>query len=257
MNHPNAAICAIAVMAKAPRPGRCKTRLVPPLQPEQAAALSAAFLHDVTANIAAASQAAQIHAYVAYAPLGAESLFEGHLAPGTRLVLADGNQEMPAKVQGFGCCLLHAVRSLLDQGYGSACVLNSDSPTLPTSILAMTANLLAQPGDRAVLGPADDGGYYLLGMKQAHAHLFEEIDWSTDRVAAQTILRAKEIGLELVMLPTWYDVDDAAALHRLISSLSAPEPSIDPALIPFPAPASAAYLAQLKSRQDVPARKTA
>lgn len=253
----NSATCAIAVMAKAPQPGRSKTRLVPPLTSEQAAGLSAAFLRDITENIASASQMASIHGYIAYAPLGLEALFDGHIADGTQLVLADGSPNMPDKVQGFGRCLLHAIQSLLANGYGSACVLNSDSPTLPTSILARTANLLAEPGDRAVLGPADDGGYYLLGLKTAHAHLFEDIAWSTESVALQTALRAREIGLELVILPTWYDVDDAASLYRLIDSLEEAISPEDPSLIPFAAPATSAFLAPMGLNLDALIKKTA
>jgi uncharacterized protein len=256
-NISNNATCAIAVMAKAPQPGRSKTRLVPPLTPEQAAALSAAFLRDITENIAAAGLMAPIHGYIAYAPLGLEALFDGHVADGTRLVLADGSPEMPHKVQGFGRCLLHAIQSLLVGGYGSACVLNSDSPTLPTSILARTAKLLAQPGDRAVLGPADDGGYYLLGLKAVHAHLFEDIAWSTESVAERTALRAKEIGLELVTLPTWYDVDDAASLYRLIDSLEAPGLPKGESLTPFAAPATAACVKPLGLSLDALIEKTA
>lgn len=255
-NISNITTCAIAVMAKAPQPGRSKTRLVPPLTPEQAAGSSAAFLRDITENIAAASNEADIHAYIAYAPLGMEALFEGHIANGTRLVLADGSPQMPEKVQGFGRCLLHAIRSLLADGYGAACVLNSDSPTLPTGILTRAAALLAQPGDRAVLGPADDGGYYLLGLKAEHAHLFEDITWSTESVALQTALRAREIGLELVMLPTWYDVDDAASLYRLIDDLEEGTPP-DGALIPFAAPATRAFLAPMGLGLETLIKKTA
>jgi rSAM/selenodomain-associated transferase 1 len=250
------ATCAIAVMAKAPQPGRSKTRLVPPLSPEQAAGLSAAFLRDITENILAAGRLACIQGYVAYAPFGLEALFDGHLATGTKMMLADGSPEMPRSVEGFGRCLLHAIQSLLASGYDSACVLNSDSPTLPTSILALTAKLLAQPGDRAVLGPADDGGYYLLGLKASHAHLFEDIAWSTDSVAERTMLRAREIGLELVTLPTWYDVDDAASLYRLIDSLGR-SASPGAALMPFAAPVTANYLGQLNLRPDALTRMTA
>ncbi len=245
MKRSKSATCAIAVMAKAPQAGRSKTRLVPPLSPEQAAGLSAAFLRDITENISAAGQSARIQGVVAYAPLGSEALFDGHLAAETGLLLADGSPEMPSKVQGFGRCLLHAVRSLLDEGYGSACVLNSDSPTLPTSILRHVAHILAAPGDRAVLGPADDGGYYLLGLKAAHAHLFEDIAWSTDSVAEQTALRAQELGLELVMLPRWYDVDEATSLYRLIDSFDNPPLLHRSALMPFAAPATAAFLGPL------------
>jgi uncharacterized protein len=249
--------CAIAVMAKAPQPGRSKTRLVPPLSPEQAAGLSAAFLRDITENILAAGQFESIQGYVAYAPLGLEALFDGHLAAGTDLLLADGNPEMPPRVEGFGRCLLHAVKSLLDKGYGSACVLNSDSPTLPTSILRHVAHILEAPGDRAVLGPADDGGYYLLGLKAAHAHLFEDIAWSTDSVALQTALRAREIGLELVMLPTWFDVDDATSLYRLIDSFDNSVCPDHSALVPFAAPATAAFLEPLGLSLEALTKKTA
>lgn len=253
----NAETCAIAVMAKAPQPGRSKTRLTPTLTPEQAAALSAAFLRDITENIALASRTAPIHGYIAYAPQGLETLFAGHIADGTQLVLADGSPDMPHKIQGFGRCLLHAVQSLLAEGYGSACVLNSDSPTLPTNILIQAAKLLAQPGDRAVLGPADDGGYYLLGLKAAHAHLFEDITWSTDSVAAQTAKRAQEIGLELITLPTWYDVDDATSLYRLIDSFDDPVIPQDASSTPFSAFATAAYLGPLRLGLDTLTKKTA
>jgi rSAM/selenodomain-associated transferase 1 len=215
--------CAIAVMAKAPQPGRSKTRLTPRLSPEQAAGLSAAFLRDITENIAAAARTGQIDGFIAYAPAGAQALFDGHLALGTGLILADGTPAMPDDVTGFGRCLLQAINTLLTEGYNAAVVLNSDSPTLPAEYLIRTAALLAAPGDRAVLGPAEDGGYYLLGLKQAHAHMFAGIGWSSEHVAAQTRARAREIGLELVELPDWYDVDDAEALDRLIEELGRDE----------------------------------
>ena len=257
MSRVKATTCAIAVMAKAPQPGRCKTRLLPLLTPQQAAALSAAFLRDITENIATAGSRMPIDGYIAYAPLGLEALFDDHIADGTGLVLADGSPDMPGNIEGFGRCLLHAIQSLLASGYDSACVLNSDSPTLPTSILARTARLLALPGDRAVLGPADDGGYYLLGLKAPHAHLFEDIAWSTGSVAERTALRAREIGLELVTLPTWYDVDEAASLYRLIDSLDETVFPNDADLTPFAAPATAAYLEQLGLSRYTPTKMTA
>ncbi len=217
-------ICAIAVMAKVPQPGRSKTRLVPPLTPEQASALSAAFLRDVTENIALAARQHPIHGSIAYAPAGLEPLFAGHLARGTGFVLADGNVDLPPGVRGFGKCLLHAIQSLLGDGYGSACVLNSDSPTLPTASLERAAVALAAPGERVVLGAAEDGGYYLLGLKRARARMFEDIDWSTDRVADQTRARAQSLGLPVVELDPWYDVDDHAALNRLVAELDAGAP---------------------------------
>lgn len=238
--------CAIAVMAKAPRTGSVKTRLVPPLTHDQARALSASFLKDTTENIAAAAQAAAIDGYIAYAPAGAAALFDGMLAPGTGLVLADGAIPTPPRVEGFGRSLLHAAEALFAQGYASVCLLNSDSPTLPTSLLRQAADALARPGDRIVLGPAEDGGYYLLGMKAPHAHLFEDVEWSTPRVADQTRARGVALGLEAVELAPWYDVDDRAALVRLLAELSgvAASGKIGPAE-PYHAPATAGCLARL------------
>ena len=212
--------CAIGVMAKAPRPGRSKTRLCPPLDAEQAAMLSAAFLGDTTDNVAAAAHLAapdlSIVPYAAFAPADCEALVASAMAPGMRLVLADGTPPMPDGVQGFGRCLLHAVQAMLAAGHASACVISSDVPTLPTELLVMAACHLAEPGDRAVLGACDDGGYYLLGLKAPHAEAFSDIAWSTDAVAATTRARVSGIGLDLVELPSWYDVDDAASLRTLL-----------------------------------------
>ena len=221
--------CAIAIMAKAPLAGRSKTRLVPVLRPDQAAALSAAFLRDMTENLRQAGADEPIVPYVAYAPAGQEDLFEGILAPGTGMILADGSAPIPHGISGFGRCLLHATEQLFAAGHSSVCVLNSDSPTLPTACLRQAAAFLARPGDRAVLGPAEDGGYYLLGMKRPHAQLFSSIDWSTDKVAAQTRARALEAKLDLAELPFWYDVDDPASLERLRHELARPEEGAYPA----------------------------
>jgi rSAM/selenodomain-associated transferase 1 len=209
--------CAIGVMAKAPQAGRSKTRLCPPLMGEQAAALSAAFLRDTTENMAAAGRIAAIAAYAAYAPTGTEAVLRPCLAEGTELLLADGSPAMPEGVTGFGRCLLHAIQGMLAAGHTAAGVLSADSPTIPTAFLVQAAERLLAEGDRVVLGPADDGGYYFLGLKAPHAALFRDIAWSTDSVAEATRLRAREIGLELVELPTWYDVDDAASLGVLLA----------------------------------------
>jgi uncharacterized protein len=210
--------CAIGVMAKAPQAGRSKTRLCPPLAPEQAAMLSAAFLRDTTANIAAAGRAAPVAAYAAYAPRGAEAALLPCLAPGTACVPADGAIDTPAGVDGFGRCLLHAVQAMMACGHAAACVLSSDTPTLPTASLVAAARLLLAGSERrVVLGACDDGGYYLLGMRACHAGLFADIAWSTETVAAATRERARGLGLELIELPPWYDVDDAASLRRLVT----------------------------------------
>lgn len=210
--------CAIAVMAKAPRPGFSKTRLCPPLDHQQAARLSAAFLRDTTENLEAASAAMPIVSYAAYAPLGTEASVSSHIAATARLILADGSGPAPAGVDGFGLCLWHAILGQFDRGHAAACVLSSDTPNLPTEYLVSAAEIL-RDGDarRVVLGACDDGGYYLLGMNAPHAGLFAHIAWSTGTVADETRRQADALGLDLVELPQWYDIDDAASLGALLT----------------------------------------
>jgi len=205
------ATCGIAFMAKASAPGRAKTRLVPPLTFEEAAALNTAFLQDVADNVLAAAKHAGIAGYAAFGPPGSENFFQRTLPPAIGLI--------DAWLPNFGDCLYRTIEQILAHGHDSAVVLNSDSPTLPTAFLVETAEVLAQPGDRAVLGPSSDGGYYLLGLKTAHRHMFHDIAWSTERVAAQTFERAREIGLDVHRLPVWYDVDDVDDLTRLYVDL--------------------------------------
>lgn len=213
---PGPASCGIAVMAKASSPGRTKTRLVPPLSFEEAAAFNTAFLKDVSANIVAAAAEASIAGYMAFGPPGSEPFFRDNLPSEIGLV--------EAWYPDFGECLFTAITRLLDLGHASAVVLNSDSPTLPTSLLTETARVLAQPGDRAVLGPSTDGGYYLLGIKARHRRLFEDVPWSTETVAARTLERAAEIGVEVHMLPPWYDIDDVESLRMLRRELRDGQP---------------------------------
>jgi rSAM/selenodomain-associated transferase 1 len=207
--------CGIAFMAKASTPGRAKTRLVPPLTFDEAALLNTAFLQDVADNVLSAARhaepAAGIAGYAAYGPSGSEDFFHRTLPAAIGLI--------GAWQPNFGDCLWHTIGDILARGHSSAVVLNSDSPTLPTALLIETAAVLARPGDHAVLGPSNDGGYYLLGLKAAHRRMFEDIAWSTERVAEQTLERADEIGLDVHHLPVWYDVDDADGLRRLHDEL--------------------------------------
>jgi rSAM/selenodomain-associated transferase 1 len=170
--------------------------------------LNVRFLRDTTENLATIPGSAGL---VSYTPVGDESLFAGMLPATFALV--------PQRGDAFGERLLAAAQDILAIGYGSVCLIDSDSPTVPAAAFAQAVEALAKPGDRIVLGPSDDGGYYLIGMKTAHAEPFERITWSTSNVFAQTIERCREAGLEVVTLPTWYDVDDAATLHLLNEEL--------------------------------------
>jgi uncharacterized protein len=224
--------CALAVMTKAPRAGQVKTRLVPPLTPEEAAELNKCFLRDTAAAISAAcslrsvgdvrkttethashSEAATARAcgIAVYTPVGAESVYANILPAGFSL--------LPQRGDGFGERLYFATEDLFKCGFESVCLIDSDSPTVPAANFVNALEVLASPEDRIVFGPSDDGGYYLIGLKKPHREVFEEIDWSTERVLDQTIRRATEIGLEVKLLPTGYDVDDGESLRRLCDEL--------------------------------------
>jgi uncharacterized protein len=225
-------LCALAVMTKAPQAGRVKTRLVPPLTPEEAAELNKCFLGDTAAAIsrcsrrpvgdaskmqlkhgsASRSEAATAACGIAvYTPVGAESAY-------TDILPADFSL-LPQRGDKFGERLYFAVEDLFKCGFGSVCLIDSDSPTVPRENFAEAVELLNTTEDRVVLGPSDDGGYYLIGVKKPHQHFFEQIDWSTERVLNQTIQRAIEIGIEVKLLPIGYDVDDDKGLRRLCDEL--------------------------------------
>lgn len=238
--------CAMAVMVKASSPGRTKTRLVPPLTHDEAAALNTAFVRDAADNILAAAALADVSGWLAYAPAGSQSFFRQHVPDQIGLIETTGAD--------IGECLIRAASVLLERGHRAVCLLNSDSPTLPVGHLVAAAVALAAPGDRVVLGPSTDGGYYLIGMKRAHRGLFRNVDWSTERVFGQTLARAAELGLMVVELPAWYDVDDAASLRLLIGELFEGRPFQPSACLSSGATWTQAYLAERLAAGDLKAR---
>lgn len=231
-------LCALAVMTKVPRAGRVKTRLSPPLTPEEAAALNICFLRDTSAAIAATATEGYAHGVGVYTPVGEERAYADILPAGFDLV--------PQRGDLFGERLTLAAQDLFRIGFSAVCLIDSDSPTVPQPAYARAAKLLSESGDRIVLGPSDDGGYYLIGMKQVHRRMFEDIEWSTEHVAEQTIERAKEIGVALELLPTWYDVDERATLRRLCHELLSREEGSQRG---FAAPATRKFLTEIVARE--------
>jgi rSAM/selenodomain-associated transferase 1 len=195
---------ALAVTAKAPRPGFVKTRLHSVLSADDATELYRCFLKDTLALVEGIPC---IESLISYTPKGSESFFDNIISSGHRLLAQRG--------EGLGDKLINAFEDLFGEGYESVALMNADSPTLPRSYVAQAFEELRRPGDRVVIGPAEDGGYYLIGIKQPHRRLFEQITWSSERVLAETIERAAEIKLETTLLPQWYDVDCIAEFERL------------------------------------------
>ncbi len=227
----SANLCALAIMTKAPRAGQVKTRLTPLLSAEEAAALNICFLRDLSASIDKAGAGSR--GIGCYTPVGAEEAY--------RDILPLRFQLIAQREATFGARLAGAVEDILSVGFSSVCLINSDSPTAPSAVFAEAARILSTPNERLVLGPSDDGGYYLIGMRKLYPPLFAGIDWSTDQVLAQTRERAAKIGLEVHLLPACYDVDDQKTLRRLCQDLLGPNESTDPEV----APATRAFLREL------------
>ncbi len=224
-------------MTKAPRAGQVKTRLVPPLTSEEAAELNAAFLRDLSISILRACEMSPARAVAVYTPPGSEAVYENILPCEFMLVRQRG--------ESFGERLIFAAEDLFSVGFASVCLINSDSPSVPPQNFAEAAIELAEPSDRVVLGPAGDGGYYLIGVKRMRRRLFEEIDWSTVRVFEQTKQRAAELGLRTHELASGLDVDDRASLaslsEQLLSNQSPPDI----------APNTRKFLAELAKRKEL------
>ena len=199
---------AVAIMAKAPQPGQVKTRLCPPLSHSDAAQLYQCFLRDKIAQVNVLPMVAPV---VAYTPDESKSTFQDLTPPHFRL--------LPQRGDDLGARILFTFEQLFRQGYTQVIVIDSDTPTLPTAYLEQALSLIATRQNDVVLGPTEDGGYYLIGLRQAHAKLFERMPWSTSQVFPETRRRSEQAGLTVACTESWYDVDTPEDLVRLMASL--------------------------------------
>lgn len=206
---------AVVVMCKAPRAGEAKTRLVPFVSAVDAAQLAACFFADVAASACAPSR----QLVVAYAPADGRTALAALLRG-----RGDGRLGLRAvwleqRGRDLGARLASVVERAFGLGLGPVAVLGADSPTLPPAYVSRALDALARDEADVALGPAEDGGYYLVALRRPAPKLFREVDWSTPRAYAQTAANAARLGLRLLELPRWYDVDTPDDLLRLRDEL--------------------------------------
>jgi len=209
---------ALAMFAKVPRPGAVKTRLVPPLTYDEDAALARAFIEDTSTALVAAALTSGAEPVAFYA------LRDGKAE--MRALLADGIRQYAQSGSDLGERLTAAYRQLAEAGLETVCFVGADSPTLPRDCI-LDAFAALHAGSDVVVGPAADGGCYLIGLRAGHIGVFTGIDWSTARVFAQMSERTAALGLALTVLREWYDVDDAVSLWRLRDELLAANRGIE------------------------------
>jgi len=206
-------------MAKAPRAGEAKTRLAPPLTGDEAARLAACLFADTVSGALTVGAAV----IVAYAPADGRASLEEAL----RLTLTEETSGrvrwLEQRGEGLGERLAGVAGRAAAEGFGPLLFIGADSPTLPPSCLAAAFVMFARGRADVVLGPTEDGGYYAVGMREPVTDLFDAVEWSTPRAYEQTARNAERLGLRVLELPYWYDVDTPADLARLRAELSADE----------------------------------
>jgi rSAM/selenodomain-associated transferase 1 len=192
----------VVIMAKEPKVGATKTRLCPPLNHQQSTELYEGMLLD---TIALCGGLEGIDLGIAVTPAESVAYFERVSPSGTLL--------LPVEGADIGECLAVVIGRLLEMGYPGVLALNADGPTLPSKYISQAVSRLKNHD--VVLGPSEDGGYYLVGLKHMHTGIFEGIEWSTPRVLTQTLQQTIELDLSVSLLPEWFDIDSAADLERI------------------------------------------
>ena len=199
---------ALVIFAKWPVPGQVKTRLCPPLQPDQAAELARCFLIDTVERV---SRLADLQVWVAFTPPDTEQLFRDLLPSSVRY--------LPQRGKDLGERELNVFVDLLEKEATSVAIMGSDIPSVPLEYVEAAFNLLRQSGCDAVFGPSSDGGYYFVGAQAVQPALFENIEWSTEKVLEQTLSQARLHTINVSLIPSWHDVDTEEDLRKLAEQL--------------------------------------
>jgi rSAM/selenodomain-associated transferase 1 len=199
---------SVAIFAKTPLAGRVKTRLVPPLTPREAAGVARACLEETLGR------------FPARVPAAWTLFLDGEPDEGLRAAAARAGAGIEPQGAGdLGSRLERAFEKLRGEGARRIVAIGADSPTLPPERIGEALEFLRSRD--AVIGPAEDGGYYLVGLSREAGDLFRDTPWGTGDVARVTAERALARGLRLERLPSWYDVDDAPSLRRLVNETRA------------------------------------
>ncbi|MEE8185498.1 MAG: TIGR04282 family arsenosugar biosynthesis glycosyltransferase [Thermodesulfobacteriota bacterium] len=203
---------AIVVMLKVPKPGKVKTRLVPPLDMEEAAGLYRCFIEDTISRV---QHLSLLHAphhnirlFAAYTPQKQKDIISSILPSSVDL--------MPQRGCGLGERLFGVFEKLFTKNYKRVVVIGSDSPDIPLDYIRRAFELLTMKEGGLVIGPSEDGGYYLIAMDRPWRKPFDGIPWGTCNVLEETIKRCKGRGIEVSLLPPWRDIDTIEDITRLI-----------------------------------------
>ena len=210
---------ALVIFTKAPIPGEVKTRLCPPLTPDEAATLHGSFVLDMLerSKTAVAKLKLPLDRYLACMPSSTLVFFKIMEERQSVKLIDQVGDDLGRRMQ-------HTFETMFAKHYQRVFIVGTDVPSLPLDHYTQALALLEK--NDLVLGPALDGGYYLIGLKRMAPDLFVGIPWSTDRVLEMTQEKATTLGLKTALLPPWRDVDTIEDLRALIatSALDAKKP---------------------------------
>jgi rSAM/selenodomain-associated transferase 1 len=204
----------LIIFAKEPRPGLVKTRLSPPLSPEETAQLYHSFLQDIMEEMA---RVPQVQLAVAFSPPGARGFFQNLSPPGTEL--------FPQEGADLGERMARAFARSFAAGFNPVVLRGGDVPDLPAAVVSEAKEVLAAGRAQVVLGPSPDGGYHLIGLRRPQLPLFQGPAWSSSTVLSDTVSLARQLALTVHLLPPWPDIDTFDNLRTFLrQDRPAPQP---------------------------------
>jgi len=196
----------LIIFAREPVPGRVKTRLARKIGDQAAAELYAAMTKDVLDTVTGLTDVRRLLFWTA----------ENYGIPAANAF--PGFEVFAQQGVSLGDRMFDAFTRAFQGGLKTCCIIGTDSPDLPQRYIGKAFELLDRGDIDVVFGPAEDGGYYLLGLKQACNGFFELIPWGTPRVLDDSLERARHLGLRTALLPKWYDIDTQEDLLCLVAS---------------------------------------
>jgi len=212
---------SLVVMLKCPEPGKVKTRLVPPLTEGEAARLYRCFIEDTFQRLQplvwSDDPAAPVTIYAAFAPPEGRDTVADIVPAGTPLI--------PQQGRDLGERLHTVFSGLIDRVGGRVVVIGSDIPDIPLASIREAVSLLKKKREQVVLGPSEDGGYYLIAMSRAYDEPFDSISWGGETVMEETLERCRRSAIDVALLPPWRDVDRVEDLEPLVDNDALPATS--------------------------------
>lgn len=205
--------CALALLVKMILPGAevSRTKLSTQLSESEVSALQNCFLRDAVSNMSRIVDAGLAEGVILFSPAGAEQT--------VREIAPRNFKLFPQRGTMLGEVLNNATSDLLQRGFTSICLLNYESPTLPSSLIEAAIGMVSAPTDRLILSVAERGGYCLIACRDSYPKLFERITSSSSNFVTHAMTRGAELGLKIEMFPSWYTIEDKESLKRLFDEL--------------------------------------